>query len=80
MDDWYFLVDKIEHRLQQLNGQLLSLGGRLTLINAILSVIPLYTLSVYKDPKTIIRRINSIRNRFLWQYSDKNRRKYSLVY
>lgn len=79
MDEWQFLVDKIENRLQNWKGQLLSIGGRLALLNAVLSAIPLYTLSVYRAPKTILRRINSIRNRFLWHGSDRSKHKYTLV-
>lgn len=46
MDDWQFLIDKIESRLTNWKYQLLSIEGRLTLVNSVLSAIPLYTLSV----------------------------------
>ena len=51
--DWQFLVDKIEARLPSWQSQLLSIGGRVTLINSVLSSIPLYALSVYQIPLTV---------------------------
>lgn len=63
--DWQFLLDKVEQKLQNWKGQLLSLGGRLTHINSVLSAIPLYMLLLYRAPKTIVKKIDSIRNRFL---------------
>ena len=40
--DWQLLIDKIDKRLQSWKGSLLSLGGRVTLLNSVLSAIPLY--------------------------------------
>lgn len=45
--DWNFLIDKFEKRLQGWKGNLLSIEGRITLINSILSSIPLYALYIY---------------------------------
>lgn len=42
--DWQFLIDKVESKLQHWKGQLLSIGGRITLINSVISAVPLYTL------------------------------------
>lgn len=39
--DWNPLINKIEKRLQSWKGSLLSLGGRVTLLNSVLSTIPL---------------------------------------
>lgn len=58
---------------------LLSLGGKLTLVNSVISSIPLYTLSVYKIPITILNKIDKLRRQFLWQGSDTSKRKYILM-
>lgn len=58
---------------------MLSIGGRLTLINAVLSSMPLYTLFIYKIPIHAIQRIDKIRCRFLWQGTNKKKKKYSLI-
>ena len=58
---------------------MLSSGGKLTLINSVLTTVPLYTLSIYQVPKTILLRINKIRRKFLWQGTAAGKRKYYLV-
>jgi hypothetical protein len=45
----------------------LSLGGRLTLLNSCLSNVPLYMLSIYPIPKSVIKKVDSLRRRLLWQ-------------
>ena len=69
VQEWGFIVDKVRNKLQNWKGQILSLGGRLTLVNAVLSAIPLYAMSLYKVPKTILAQINKIRRLFVWQGS-----------
>ena len=77
--EWTFLIDKIEKKLQNWKGSLLSIGGRLTLLHSVLSSVPLYFLSIYKIPDTIIQKIDRIRRRFLWQGNNNGKRKYSLI-
>jgi hypothetical protein len=48
-------------------GRFLSLGGRLTLMNSYLTNVPLYKLSIYSAPKSVIRRIDIHRKNLLWQ-------------
>lgn len=57
---------------------MLSIGGILTLLNSVLTTIPLYALSVYKLPLTVIKMIDKIRRRFLWQGNSK-KKKYILL-
>lgn len=57
---------------------MLSIGGRLTLINSVLSSMPRYTLSIFKVPIAFIKQVDSIRCRFLWQGTVEKRKKYAL--
>lgn len=77
--DWQFLVDKVESKLQHWKGQLLSLGERLTLINSVLSAVPLYALSLYRIPKSVVRKLDTIRCRFIWQGTDRSRKIFALI-
>jgi hypothetical protein len=70
---WESLIDKIDKRLQGWKGKLLSLGGRVTLLNAVLSSIPLYWLSFYRMPRQIMSKIDRIRRRFLWSGTSRKR-------
>lgn len=49
-EDWLGLIEKVDKKLASWKGNLLSLGGRLTLVNAMLSAIPAYFMSVYSLP------------------------------
>ncbi|XP_078170754.1 uncharacterized protein LOC144565020 [Carex rostrata] len=77
--DWQSVIDKIESRLQGYKGKLLSYGGRLTLLNSVLSAIPIYWLSVFVMPTKIRMRIEQLRRRFLWFGGSTVRKKYYLV-
>lgn len=77
--DWGFLIDKFGKKLQNWTGQLLSIGGRLTLTNAVLSAVPLYALSLYKLPAKVSKQFDRIRCQFLWQGTGGIRKEYALI-
>ncbi|XP_078149679.1 uncharacterized protein LOC144544998 [Carex rostrata] len=77
--DWQTVIDKIESRIQGWKGKLLSYGGRVTLLNSVLSAIPIYWLSVFVMPAKIRMRIDQLRRRFLWFGGTTVRKKYCLV-
>ena len=56
---------KLIKRLDGWKGGTLSLGGRITLLNACLSSIPLYNMSMYLLPKSVVRKIDVIRKKVL---------------
>lgn len=60
------LVEKLQSRLQGWQGKLLSRGGRLQLLNSVLSSIPIYFMSCFRLPDWVIRKIDRIRRDFLW--------------
>ena len=45
----------------------LSLGGRLTLLNSVLSSIPTYWMSVFKLPVWVVKEIDKIYRDFFWK-------------
>lgn len=49
------------------------------MINFVLSAVPLYAFSLYKVPSTILKSIDQLRCRFLWQGGNRTRKKYALV-
>lgn len=54
------LITKIENRLQTWKAKTLSIGGRITLINAVLTAMPLYFMSTFILPKWVIKKIDKI--------------------
>jgi mannosylglycoprotein endo-beta-mannosidase len=54
--DWVYLDEKILKRLDGWKSASLSYGGKLILLNACLSSIPTYAMSMYLLPKTLIKK------------------------
>ena len=65
--DWAPVLDKITPKLNTWKTNYLYMGGRLILINSVLSAIPTYYLSVLHLPKRVELEIDCIRRRFLWK-------------
>lgn len=74
--DWSNLIGLIQSRLTSWTAIYLSLGGRLTLINPVLSTIPIYWMSVFK---LVILEIDKIRRDFLWKGPDMGSKGIRLV-
>lgn len=59
-EDWWPIIGKIEKRIEGWQTKLLSQGGRLVLVNSVLSNLPLYYFSVFGAPKWVLRRIEAL--------------------
>ena len=57
---------------------MLSLGGRLVLINSVLTNMVLYMISFFILPKGVLHKLDYYRSRFFWQ-GDSVKKKYRLV-
>jgi hypothetical protein len=75
---WCSMEEKMEKKLAGWQGRFLSLGGRLTLLNSCLTNVPLYMLSIYPAPKSVIRKLDIYRKRLLWQGGHQSK-KFHLV-
>lgn len=63
---WEPVIQKIEIKLSSWKADSLSIGGRLTLVNAVLGSLPLYHLSIFRAPLSVVRKIEVLRNKFFW--------------
>ncbi|GKU98552.1 hypothetical protein SLEP1_g11544 [Rubroshorea leprosula] len=63
---WKPLIEIFERKLASWRGRYLSLGGRITLINSVLSSLPVFWMSMYMIPKGTILLLDKIRRKFLW--------------
>jgi hypothetical protein len=65
--EWKIVEERLQIRLSSWKGKLLSLGGRLVLINSVLTNMVLYMISFFQLPKGILHRLDHLRSRFFWQ-------------
>ena len=72
------MVDKARRRLGSWKGDTLASGGKTVLLNSCLSSTPMYTMGVYLLYEGNYQALDSIRNKFLWQGTNK-KRKYHMV-
>jgi hypothetical protein len=76
--EWKIVEERLHLRLSSWKGKLLSIGGRLVLINSVLSNMVLYMLSFFLLPKGVLSRLDFFRSRFFWQ-GDSEKKKYRLA-
>jgi hypothetical protein len=62
---WAPMVDTLKRRLGSWGNKYVSLGGRIVLINAVLSSIPIFFLSYMKMPTKIWKEVVTIQRNFL---------------
>jgi hypothetical protein len=76
--DWKALEQRIEKKLSCWKGKLLSVGGRLVLINSILTSMVLFMLSFFEVLRGVLEKIEYFRSSFFWQ-NDEHKKKYRLA-
>ena len=76
--DWEQLETRFQKKLSSWKSKLLSTGGRLVLINSILSSLPIFMLSFFRIPRGILKKLDYYRSIFFWQ-NEGHKKKYGLA-
>lgn len=76
--DWQGVEERIQKKLSSWKGKFLSVGGRLVLINSVLSSLAMFMLFFFEIPKGILKKLDYYRSRFFWQ-CDEHKKKYRLA-
>nr|GFA45407.1 RNA-directed DNA polymerase, eukaryota, reverse transcriptase zinc-binding domain protein [Tanacetum cinerariifolium] len=63
---WDEIIGKLNSRLSKWKCSTLSIGGRFTLLKSVLGSSPIYTMSLYKVPKSVLNEMESIRRKFFY--------------
>jgi hypothetical protein len=58
------VIRKISSRLSRWKVKTLSIGGRLTLLKSVLVSIPVFYMFLFKVPKGVLKKMESIRSKF----------------
>jgi hypothetical protein len=70
--------ERFQKKLSSWKGTLLLSGGRLVLINSVLSRLPMFMMSFFRIPKGVMEKLDYYRSRFFWQ-CDEHKKKYRLA-
>ncbi|WVZ55170.1 hypothetical protein U9M48_005869 [Paspalum notatum var. saurae] len=65
--DFQSVIDKLAAKLATWKGRSLDKSSRLTLVNSVLSAMPVHFLTVFPLKKWAIKKIDKIRRSFLWR-------------
>ena len=72
--EWRKVEDRFKQKLSCWKAKYLSFGGRLVLLNSVLSSLPMFMMSFFEIPKGVLKNLDHYRSRFFWQgSSDKHR-------
>ena len=63
---WEPIIRKFEARLNKWKQRSISMAGRITLINAVLTALPMFYLFCFRAPTAMINRLTAIQRKFLW--------------
>ncbi|GKG06553.1 hypothetical protein Tco_0329522 [Tanacetum coccineum] len=61
---WDETINKMKKRLPRWKLNTLSVGGRLTLLKSVLGSTPIYNMSIFKVPKSVLNYMESLRRNF----------------
>ncbi|GKE01280.1 RNA-directed DNA polymerase, eukaryota, reverse transcriptase zinc-binding domain protein [Tanacetum coccineum] len=61
---WNEVVDRVKAWLSNWKMKALSIGGRLTLLKSILGSMPIFHMSIFRVPLSVLRMLESIRSHF----------------
>ena len=67
INDFAFLKEKVCGRIESWQSKYLSRAGRTTLIRAVISSVPIYTMSSFLIPKKLCKELDSIASKFWWK-------------
>lgn len=72
-------IQRFENELEGWKCKLIPRGGRMQLVNSVLSSIPIYFMACFRLSKWVIKRLDKIRRGFLWGKIEDNKTALSLI-
>jgi len=71
---WKEVVDKVRRKLSVWKGKRLTFAGRVCLIKAVFTAIPLFYFSLFRASISLCKEITSLQRRFLWSWGSEGRK------
>lgn len=70
--NWQTMVDKFKARFSTRKANLLSIGGRMTLLKSVLGSLRIYYMSLFRVTETIQNSLKRLRATFFWGGSSQS--------
>jgi hypothetical protein len=67
--EWSKIEERFQQKLSCWKAKYPSYGGRLVLLNSLLSSLPMFMMSFFKVPKGVLKNLDHFRSKFFWQGS-----------
>jgi hypothetical protein len=65
--EWSKVEERVQKKLSCWKAKHLSYGGRLILLNSVLSSLPMFMMSFFEIPKGVLEKLDQYKSRFfLW--------------
>lgn len=71
---WKPVIERYEKKLALWKRKYITFGGRLTLVKSTLGSLPQFYMSLFKMPKTVVKKLEQIQRKFLWGDSTEKRK------
>jgi len=71
---WESIIQKCERKLVRWKQRYISFGGRVTLIQSVLTSIPIYYFSFFRVPQTVMDKLVKLQHKFLWGGGHDNKK------
>jgi hypothetical protein len=62
--EWRKVEERFQKKLSCWKAKYLSYGGRLVLLNSVLSSLPMFMMSFFEIPKGVLKNLDHFRSRF----------------
>jgi len=76
---WISVIDKFKKRIQNWGSNWLNMAGKLVLLKSVLMSIPIYQNSILLAPASVIKKMEGLIRKFLWEGGKGNVHKPHLV-
>jgi hypothetical protein len=73
------MIERIKNRIHSWGANWLNIVGKVVLIKAVLTSIPIYQSALLLAPKSVIQKIEALIRHFLWEGGKKTGRKLHLI-
>ena len=78
-EKWEPILDKFKSKIQGWSTNCLNLAGKMVLLKSVLNNMPIYQSSILLAPGSVIRKLERLLRKFIWEGGKGNEKKLHLI-